>query len=217
MNNKFRITYAKGQALRYTANLDMHKIWERWMRRAKIPLAYSQGFHSQPRMNQAAPLPLGMLSDCEIIDVWVDEGCSLEDLAKKLSSTPQPGISVVDLIQILQKEDSIQTRVHHIEYRVECLEAISSIEIEKAIEQVLGSNSIVRERRNKEYDLRPLILELSCQRDPENQKQWVRMVLMSLPGKTGRPDEVIIAMNLEPANFRYTRSHIYLSANDESK
>ena len=66
---RVRITYTKSGGLRYTGNLDMHKIWERTMRRARLPLAYSQGFHPQPRINQASPLPLGMVSQVEMVDV----------------------------------------------------------------------------------------------------------------------------------------------------
>jgi hypothetical protein len=56
---RIRIQYAKTEPLRYTGNLDMHRIWERTLRRARLTIAYSQGFHPQPRLNQACPLPLG--------------------------------------------------------------------------------------------------------------------------------------------------------------
>jgi len=45
---RLRISYAKSEGLRYTSNLDVHKIWERLLRRARLPLAYSQGFHRSP-------------------------------------------------------------------------------------------------------------------------------------------------------------------------
>ena len=64
---RLRITYSKTAALRYTSNLDMHKIWERALRRARLPLAYSQGFHPQPRLTQACPLPLGLNHDWVLV------------------------------------------------------------------------------------------------------------------------------------------------------
>ena len=54
---RIRITFSKQGALRYTGNLDLHKIWERTARRADLALAYSQGFHPQPKMQLAAALP----------------------------------------------------------------------------------------------------------------------------------------------------------------
>ena len=63
---RIRITFVKQGALRYTGHLDLHKLWERAARRAELPLAYSQGFHPQPKMNMAAALPLGFSSRCEV-------------------------------------------------------------------------------------------------------------------------------------------------------
>src|SRR3990172_977319 len=68
-----RMTYQKTEALRYTGNLDLQKIWERFLRRADLPVAYSQGFHPQPRIQQAAPLPLGFLSRAELADIYLDD------------------------------------------------------------------------------------------------------------------------------------------------
>ena len=56
---RVRLTFTKQGALRYTGHLDLHKILERSIRRAKLPLAYSQGYHPQPKINLAAALPLG--------------------------------------------------------------------------------------------------------------------------------------------------------------
>ena len=63
---RIRVYYSKTAPMRYTGNLDVHKVWEHTLRRARLPLAYSQGFHPQPRINQACPLPLGMTSRAEI-------------------------------------------------------------------------------------------------------------------------------------------------------
>ena len=69
---RIRITFAKQGALRYTGHLDLHKLWERAARRAELPLAYSQGFHPQPKMNIAAALPLGFSSRCEVMDMRLE-------------------------------------------------------------------------------------------------------------------------------------------------
>ena len=51
---RIRITFAKQGALRYTGHLDLHHIWERTARRLELPLAYSQGFHPQPKISLAS-------------------------------------------------------------------------------------------------------------------------------------------------------------------
>ena len=77
---RIRITFAKQGPLRYTGHLDLHKLWERAARRAELPLAYSQGFHPQPKMNIAAALPLGFSSRCEVMDMKLEHEIQLERL-----------------------------------------------------------------------------------------------------------------------------------------
>ncbi len=67
-----RITFSKQGALRYTGHLDLHRLWERAMRRADLPLSYSQGFHPQPKISLASALPLGFASRCRSL------GCALQ-------------------------------------------------------------------------------------------------------------------------------------------
>jgi radical SAM-linked protein len=62
VKQRLHITFGKFGALRYTGNLDVAKIWERVMRRADLPLVYSEGFNARPRMALASALPLGMTS-----------------------------------------------------------------------------------------------------------------------------------------------------------
>jgi radical SAM-linked protein len=84
---RIRITFSKLGALRYTGHLDLHRLWERAARRAELPLAYSQGFHPQPKMNIAAALPLGFSSRCEMIDLRLEHDISLDGLQEKLQDT----------------------------------------------------------------------------------------------------------------------------------
>ena len=68
---RLRLTFTKTGSLKYTGHLNLHRTLERTFRRAGLPLAYSQGFNPQPRMNLAEALPLGITSECEVMDVWL--------------------------------------------------------------------------------------------------------------------------------------------------
>ncbi|MFN8461848.1 MAG: TIGR03936 family radical SAM-associated protein [Anaerolineales bacterium] len=84
---RIRITFSKQGALRYTGHLDLHKLWERAARRAELPLAYSQGFHPQPKMSLASALPLGFSSTCEVLDMRLERDVELGDLRERLNET----------------------------------------------------------------------------------------------------------------------------------
>ncbi len=70
---RVRILFAKTDAMRFIGNLDLHKAWERSCRRAGLPLAYSQGYNPQPKLNLASALPLGFTSQAELIDIWLEQ------------------------------------------------------------------------------------------------------------------------------------------------
>ena len=80
---RLRLTFTKTDSLKYIGHLDLHRTLERTLRRAGLPIAYSQGFNPQPRMNLAEALPLGITSECEVMDVWCEKPIDLEQ-AKKI-------------------------------------------------------------------------------------------------------------------------------------
>src|SRR5262245_12253939 len=157
---RIRITFVKQGALRYTGHLDLHKLWERAARRAELPLAYSQGFHPQPKMNMAAALPLGFSSDCEVMDMRLEHDIALENLPTRLNATLPAGLQVVDVEQVDERATALQTQVAWAEYQVTLTEPVDESELKQRVDSILESKSIPRERRGKMYDLRPLIEEL---------------------------------------------------------
>jgi len=199
---RIRITFAKLGALRYTGHLDLHKLWERAARRAELPLAYSQGFHPQPKMNIAAALPLGFSSRCEVLDMRLEHEIQLDGLREKLQGTLPTGIQVTNVESIDERAPTLQTQVVSAEYEVSLAEAGFGSEVKRKIESVLESDSIVRTRRGKEYDLRPLIEAL----DLLDGK--ILMKLAAREGATGRPEEVLDMLGIAFEDTRIERTHL---------
>ena len=206
-----RATYAKKEELRYTSNLDMQKIWERYLRRAKLPLAYSQGFHPQPRIHQAAPLPLGLLSYQEIVDFWLHlEENQLLEIIAALTVNVQPGISITSIESIPSNSPAIQTLVRSSDYCAVALNNPINEELTHQVERINSASSLPRVRRNKPYDLRPLIQNLHFDVPIADLPPTIQMRLSSMDGATGRVDEVIFEMGMEPADFRITRTALII-------
>jgi radical SAM-linked protein len=204
---RIRIAYNKGLELQYTGNLDMHKVWERTFRRAQLPLAYSQGFHPQPKLQQAAPLPLGFTSEAEILDVWLDTDAPLNEITKKIVTTAQPGITVREVKEIVLASEPLPNLVTAAEYRIVCDEPLEPAEIQGRIEALLAQPKIERERREKSYDLRPLVQHLAV----ENAAPLtLTMLLTSLPGATGRPEEVLNELQIDPYTVDIDRTRLIL-------
>lgn len=205
---RIRITFVKQGALRYTGHLDLHKLWERAVRRAELPLAYSQGFHPQPKMNMAAALPLGFSSRCEVMDMKLEQDIPLENLPTRLNSTLPSGLQVVDVQQVDERAPALQTQVLSAEYEITLTEAINRSELERKIGSVMESKSIPRERRGKTYDLRPLIEELSLAPEESMNRTRIFMHLAAREGATGRPEEVLDTLGIAFEETRIERTRL---------
>jgi radical SAM-linked protein len=193
--------------LRYTGHLDLHKLWERAARRAELPLAYSQGFHPQPKMNLAAALPLGFSSRCEVLDMRLEREISLDGLGEKLNATMPTGIRILQVEQADERAPALQTQVLSAEYEVALTEAVDGSDLKRRVDSVMESESILRTRRGKEYDLRPLIEELSLTLTPlpEGEGQKIFMKLTAKEGATGRPEEVLDVLGIAFEGTRIER------------
>jgi radical SAM-linked protein len=200
---RIRITFVKQGALRYTGHLDLHRLWERAARRAELPLAYSQGFHPQPKMNMAAALPLGFSSRCEVMDMKLERDIPLESLPTRLNTTLPSGLQVVDVEQVDERAPALQTQVLSAEYEVTFTESVDGSELKRKIDSVMESKSILRERRGKPYDLRPLIEEVSLVPDGK-----ICMKLAAREGATGRPEEVLDVLGIAFEETRIERTRL---------
>lgn len=200
---RIRITFTKQGALRYTGHLDLHRLWERAARRAELPLAYSQGFHPQPKMAIAAALPLGFSSRCEVIDMRLEHDISLDGLSEKLQQTLPTGIRVANVESVDEKLPALQTQVASAEYEVHLTEPVDGSELKRRMDSAIESESIIRERRGKTYDLRPLIETLSLESDGK-----ISMRLAAREGATGRPEEVLDLLGIAFEGTHIERTQI---------
>jgi radical SAM-linked protein len=203
-----RIYFEKTEAMRFTGHLDLQRAWERSLRRARLPLAYSQGFHPQPRLNLAAALPLGFTSQAEILDAWFDQEINTMDIELSLKPTLPPGIRLRAIETIELKEPALQTQVCSACYRITLLDPIS--DLDQRIEDFLNATTLPRVRNNKAYDLRPLVEKLLRAED-HNQHQCLDAQLAAREGATGRPEELLDALGLDPFTARVHRYHLILS------
>lgn len=69
-NSRYCVEFSKDGPARFVSHLDLQASMDRALRRARLPLAFSRGYHPRPRMRFEEALPLGWTSDCERL--WVD-------------------------------------------------------------------------------------------------------------------------------------------------
>lgn len=208
---RVRFSHSKIGALRYTGNLDMQKVWERAFRRAKIPLAYSQGFHPQPRINQACPLPLGFTSSVELLDVWLNDEMPLEEIRLAVEAAIPGGLAIQKIETVDLRAPALQTQVDTADYIVTLHQIADADELQQKVTEILASPALLRERRGKTYDLRPLIMAMRII-NPVKQPLQITMTLTVREGATGRPEEVLMALGLDPLAVSVERTQLRLKS-----
>ncbi len=204
---RVRITFTKQGALRYIGHLDLHRLWERALRRAELPISYSQGFHPQPKISLAAALPLGFSSRAEVMDVRLNEEIAVEDISLKLRDNLPPDIKVTEVKAVEESLPALQTLTLSAAYDVHLTEPIDGPELKRRVEALMMSESLIRERRGKSYDLRPLVELLSVITMADG-TSWLKMTLAAREGATGRPEEVMSALGIEPETARVERTRL---------
>lgn len=206
---RIRVTFSKTDHMRYTSHLDVHRTWERTLRRARLPLAYSQGFNKRPKINLAAALPLGFTSDCEMVEFWLDNEITPNEVESRLKEAAPPGIEILSIEEIDSKTPKIPNLVDSADYVVLLLDPVP--DLKQRVGEILKAENIVRERRNKTYDLRPLIEELHLVEMPDG-NPGLELRLAARTGATGRPEEILLAMGIDPFSARVHRRALNLKA-----
>jgi len=179
------------------------------MRRANIPIVYSQGYNPRPRINLASALPLGMTSDCEVLDVQLSGSIDVGEIARSLDVAVPPGIRIIDVGEVLGSMPALQNQLRTAEYLITLLVDIENLE--QRVTDLLEAATLPRNRRGKDYDLRPLIEELSLEPRNKKREQQLTVRLTAREGATGRPEELISALGGDPLAARYHRTRLIFS------
>ncbi len=198
---RIRITFAKTEQMRFTGHLDLYRAWERLLRRAGLPLAYSQGFKPHPRIVLAAALPLGFTSECELVEVWLEADLPLSDIQAALEKAAPPGLKILSAALAAPHAPALPPSVLSAEYIITPAPPLP--DAAQRIDSLLAAELLPAERRGKSFNLRPLIETLRA--GQQNGDQVLLARLAAREGATGRPEEVVSALGGAPDQTRFHR------------
>ncbi len=94
---RYRLKFEKVDKMKYVGHLDLLRLFQRAVRRAKLPIHYSQGFNPHQETIFAMPLSLGMDTNCDIIDIRLTEERDLEDIKNGMNAELPNGCKIVDV------------------------------------------------------------------------------------------------------------------------
>lgn len=193
---------------------DLNAAWAESFTAAGLAVAMSEGKRPAPQVTLAATLTQGATSEWELMDIFLAEPVDPTGVACRLAAHVPEGIEVTGVSEVGVGAPSLQSQVRWAEYEVDVpADGKSLADIEAAVERVLGATTLPseyrRETKVREYDLRPLILDLRAEPAGDNGTVRLRMRLRAEQENTARTDQVVLALGL-PAATRVHRTRLGL-------
>lgn len=207
---RLRIRFSRAEEIKYISHLDIMRMWERVLRRAELPLAYSEGFSPHPRISLAVPLAIGVTSDAELMDIYISRWVSPNWFTANASRQLPPGVRIMGTYPVALTIPSLQSQVRQAEYRTEVAAEVGTEDIGSAITRLLALEHLPwhhqRDTGERNYDLRALVDDvwLIDWREPAG---TIGLRLRCDSGGAGRPEQVILALGLKhhPLSIHRTR------------
>ena len=165
---RYRIFFAKTDAARFIGHLDLQSLFQKAIKRAKLPVAYSEGFNPHQLLSFAAPLPLGMTGHAEILEVFLINEVQTADIASGLNSQMPMGLSVINVQEVPSIGKSAAALVQNATYGITFSE---TFDLANVIQEIMSSENVqvkkeAKKKGRKEIvtvDIRPDILGLEIE------------------------------------------------------
>lgn len=196
---KIRLRYAKRGPLRFTSHRDVARAFERALRRAEVPMAYSQGFSPHPKISWIGASPTGVSSEAEYLEIQVVEEVDAARLVSQLDAVLPPGLDLLDAVDATG-QGSLTERIQASRWRVE-LPGVSREQLQDAVDQLLAVDEVQVERLTKngmrKINVRPAVVSAEVSGINEAYGILELVVLQLTPAV--RPDDVLGALRVVAA------------------
>lgn len=154
--------FQKNEEVKYISHLDMQRLFQRALRRAKLPCAYSQGFNPHLLISFAAALPVGVCSESEYVEVQLESFIHPLECMKRLNEVLPLGVRVTNALEPKDTYPNVGSVIALAEYT---LTPEKSADYTEAIKAILSLDSVEIEKKTKRgmatVNVRPMIHRLS--------------------------------------------------------
>ncbi len=199
----YYLIYEKTDNAKYISHLDFVRTYNRTMRRAGLPVAFSEGFNPHPLLSFALPLSVGYTSRCELLELKLTEELAEEEIRDRLNAVIPEGIRILS--------------AHRGKSRMKKLRFARYIVTPERVPEDIGGFMALKETvidkktksGVKDTDIRPDIREIRLLSNGR-----MEMILSAGSDRNLKPDVVVKAMNkyipgYDSGDCEYHRSAIY--------
>ena len=191
---RVRLRFTKLGKVRWTSHRDVARMWERALRRAEVPVAYTEGFSPRPRLSFGLALSTGHESLGEYLDVDLADTVDVTSLPARLTPALPTGIDCVAGAALGGSEPSLQQAVTTCTWEIE-LAGLDGTRAAHAVAAALAAPSLIATRSRKGHevtdDLRPAILALAVTADGSDAGGPVVTAEVATQPRGLRPGELV--------------------------
>ncbi|MFI8965684.1 TIGR03936 family radical SAM-associated protein [Streptomyces sp. NPDC053493] len=160
---RIRLRYTKRGRLRFTSHRDFQRAFERALRRAEVPMAYSAGFTPHPKVSYANAAPTGTGSEAEYLEIALTETRDPEALRAMLDESMPSGLDIVDAVEA--RTSGLADRLTASVWELR-LDGVDVEDARKAVEAFLAAETVEVQRKTKNglrtFDTREAVVELTA-------------------------------------------------------
>jgi radical SAM-linked protein len=190
-----RVKYAKRGRARFTSHRDFGRAFERALRRAGVPMAYSSGFSPHPRISYTNAAPTGAASEAEYLEIGLAATCDPEKVREALDAALPSGLDVIEVV--VSPPGALADELTGSHWQVD-LPGLSTSTLQAAREAFMSTEAVLVQRMTKngmrQFDARAAVVAL----DVDD-----RGLTMTLAHRTPlvRPDDVLAGLRVASPEF----------------
>lgn len=213
---KVRIKFKKYGSLRFIGHLDVMRFFQKVMRRAQIPIAFTAGYNPHMIMSFASPLGIGLTSEGEYFDMELAGHISSAEAVRRMNAVTAEGIEVISFRQISEeKKMTGMAIVAAADYLTDCrCPETGAAFTQELVAGFIGQQEMVvtkqTKRSEQETDIRPLIYQM------ELTKQGIYLQLAAGSAQNLKPELVMSALcrfaGIEEPSIAWTRCRLEMYA-----
>jgi radical SAM-linked protein len=194
---RVRVRYAKRGRLRFTSHRDFARAFERALRRAAVPVAYSAGFSPHPKVSYVGAAPTGVASEAEYLELGLAAVVDVQRLRAALDASLPPGLDVLECVEVRPGTGGLADRVDTSAWRVE-LPGISPADAAGAVVAFLAADRIEVERLTRDgrrqLDARGAVVSASASPTASEDGCAILELVVRQVTPAVRPDDVLAAL-----------------------
>lgn len=206
--------FEKMGRMSWFSHLDLQNTMQRALRRARLPVAYSQGFNPHVLTSFATALSVGCQSRGEVMEVEMAGEISPEEFAEKLNACLPDGLKVRRCALVPDSAPALMAKVAEAGYDITAPNA----DLTQAVEAFSKAEEVMVEKRSKTktrlVNIRPMVHEITCAFDGKDSR--LSMVLEQTNANALKVELVMQALAPEQ-EFRFVRTALYAAGTDGAR